>query len=182
MTCLNLPRRGGHPSTFILHPFSARTSASVGALLVSAVLALSANSVRADVRAQVVSVHDGDTLTVLIEHRQVRVRLTEIDAPELGQPFGTRARQSLSELCFGKTATLDVRGHDRYRRTLAQVTCSGTDANTEQVRRGLAWTYARYTKSDSPLFAIQQTARIEHRGLWSDPAPTAPWKWRRRDR
>jgi endonuclease YncB( thermonuclease family) len=134
------------------------------------------------VRAQVVSVHDGDTLTVLIEHRQVRVRLTEIDAPELGQPFGTRARQSLSELCFGKTATLDVRGHDRYRRTLAQVTCSGTDANTEQVRRGLAWTYARYTKSDSPLFAIQQTARIEHRGLWSDPAPTAPWKWRRRDR
>jgi endonuclease YncB( thermonuclease family) len=131
------------------------------------------------VRARVVSVHDGDTLTVLVDHRQVKVRLTEIDAPELRQPFGTKSRQSLAELCFGKTATLDVRGHDRYRRTLAQVTCSGTDANAEQVRRGLAWTYARYTHSGSPLFAIQQAARTEHRGLWSDPEPVAPWHWRR---
>ena len=148
-------------------------------ILLILLLILAVSPAFADTLARVVSVHDGDTLTVLIEHRQVKVRLTEIDAPELGQPFGTRARQSLSELCFGKTATLDVRGHDRYRRALAQVTCSGTDANAEQVRRGLAWTYARYTKADSPLFAIQQTARTEHRGLWSDPAPMAPWEWRR---
>ena len=133
----------------------------------------------ADTRARVVAVHDGDTLTVLIEHRQVKVRLTDIDAPELRQPFGSKSKWSLSELCFGKTATLDVRGHDRYRRTLAQVTCSGTDANAEQVRRGLAWTYARYTKADSPLFAIQHVARAEHRGLWSESAPMAPWEWRR---
>ena len=148
-------------------------------ILLILLLILAVSPAFADTQARVVSVHDGDTLTVLIEHRQVKVRLTEIDAPELGQPFGTKARQSLSELCFGKTATLDVRGHDRYRRTLAQVTCSGTDANAEQVRRGLAWTYARYTKADSPLFAIQQAARTEHRGLWSDPAPMAPWEWRR---
>jgi endonuclease YncB( thermonuclease family) len=90
-----------------------------------------------------VSVHDGDTLTVLMAQRQIRIRLTEIDAPELGQPFGTRSKQSLSELCFGKTAELAIRSHDRYGRTLAQVTCAGTDANAEQVRRGYAWTYTR---------------------------------------
>jgi endonuclease YncB( thermonuclease family) len=129
--------------------------------------------------ARVVSVHDGDTLTVLIDQQQVKVRLTEIDAPELKQPFGTKSKQSLAELCFGKTATLDVRGHDRYRRALAQVTCAGTDANAEQVRRGYAWIYTRYTRTDSPLYAIQRTARTEHRGLWSDPAPMAPWDWRR---
>jgi endonuclease YncB( thermonuclease family) len=151
-------------------------------VLLILLLILAVSPAFADTLARVVSVHDGDTLTVLIDHRQVRVRLTEIDAPELRQPFGTRSRQSLSELCFGKTATLDVRGHDRYRRTLAQVTCSGTDANAEQVRRGLAWTYARYAKADSPLFAIQRTARTEHRGLWSDPEPMAPWDWRRGDR
>jgi endonuclease YncB( thermonuclease family) len=127
----------------------------------------------------VVSVHDGDTLTVLVERRQVRVRLTDIDAPELGQPFGTRSRQSLSGLCFGKVATLDVRGEDRYHRTLARVTCAGTDANTEQVRRGYAWAFVRYVRPDSPLLAIQDDARAAQRGLWQDPAPVAPWEWRR---
>jgi endonuclease YncB( thermonuclease family) len=126
----------------------------------------------------VVSVHDGDTLTVLIEHRPVRVRLIDIDAPELRQPFGTRSRQSLSSLCFGKDASLDVRGHDRYNRTLARVTCGGADANAEQVRRGYAWTFTRYARADSPLFAIEREARAAHRGLWQDPAPVAPWEWR----
>jgi endonuclease YncB( thermonuclease family) len=135
---------------------------------------------QADIRGRVVSVHDGDTLTVLVEKRQVKVRLTDIDAPELKQPFGTRSRQSLAELCFGKDATLDVRGQDRYKRTLATVTCAGKDANAEQVRRGYAWTYTRFARADSPLFAIESEARTAHRGLWSDPAAVAPWDWRRR--
>jgi len=130
----------------------------------------------------VVSVHDGDTLTVLVERRQVRVRLTDIDAPELGQPFGARSRQSLSSLCFGKTASLDVRGQDRYNRTLARVTCAGAEANAEQVRRGYAWTFVRYVRPDSPLYAIEREARAAHRGLWQDPAPVAPWDWRTRIR
>ncbi|MGH8621301.1 MAG: thermonuclease family protein [Burkholderiales bacterium] len=125
-----------------------------------------------------VSVHDGDTLTVLIERRQVHVRLVDIDAPELRQPYGTRSRQSLSSLCFGKVAALDVRGRDRFNRTLARVTCAGADANAEQVRRGFAWTFVRYARADSPLFAIEREARAAHRGLWQDPAPVAPWDWR----
>jgi endonuclease YncB( thermonuclease family) len=131
------------------------------------------------VQARVVSVHDGDTLTVLIERRQLKVRLTDIDAPELRQPFGARSKQSLSDLCFGKIAAIDVRGHDRYKRALAQVTCEGRDANAEQVRRGFAWTYTRYAPADSPLYAMQNEARSAHRGLWSDPAAVAPWQWRR---
>ena len=126
-----------------------------------------------------VSVHDGDTLTVLVERRQVKVRLVDIDAPELGQAFGTRSRQSLAEMCHGKPAALDVRGHDRYKRTLAQVTCGGTDANAEQVRRGFAWTYTRYARRDSPLHVLQMQAQTAHAGLWSDPAPVPPWEWRR---
>jgi endonuclease YncB( thermonuclease family) len=142
-------------------------------------LLLAAVPAAADVLGRVVSVHDGDTLTVLVEHRQVKVRLTDIDAPELGQAFGTRSRQSLSELCFGKVAALEIRGQDRYKRSLARVTCAGTDANAEQVRRGYAWIYTRYARGDSPLHAIQLAAQTAHRGLWSDPAPVAPWDWRR---
>lgn len=126
--------------------------------------------------------HDGDTLTVLIEGRQVRVRLLDIDAPELGQPFGTRSKQSLSELCFGKRAELDVRSHDRYGRTLAHVHCAGRDANAEQVRRGYAWAYVRYAPPESPLHALEREARMARRGLWGDPDPTPPWDWRRNGR
>jgi len=132
--------------------------------------------------ARVVSVHDGDTLTVLVEARQMKVRLAEIDAPELGQPFGSRSRQSLSELCFGKPAALDVRGRDRYQRAIARVTCAGTDANAEQVHRGYAWTYARYARADSPLHLLQSEARSAQRGLWADAAPVPPWDWRRQGR
>ena len=126
--------------------------------------------------------HDGDTLTVLVERRQVKVRLVDIDAPELRQPFGTRSRQSLAEMCFGKIAAVDVRGRDRYKRALGQVTCGGTDANAEQVRRGYAWTYTRYARADSPLYALQMQAQSAHRGLWADPAAVAPWEWRRNGR
>jgi endonuclease YncB( thermonuclease family) len=129
--------------------------------------------------ARVVSVHDGDTLTVLVDNRQVKLRLSDIDAPELKQPFGTRAKQSLSELCYGKVATIDVRGRDRYKRSIAQVTCDGRDANAEQVRRGYAWAYTRYAPAGSPLHAIQHDAQSAHRGLWTDPSPVAPWDWRR---
>ena len=118
----------------------------------------------------------------MIERKQVKVRLTDIDAPELGQPFGARSKQSLSEMCFGKVASLDVRGQDRYKRSLAKVTCAGTDANAEQVRRGYAWTYTRYAPRNSPLHAIEHEARVSHLGLWADTAPVAPWDWRRSGR
>lgn len=68
----------------------------------------------------------------------MKVRLTEIDAPEKAQAFGNRSKQSLSDLCFNKTSKLDDNGKDRYGRTLARVYCDGVDANAEQVRRGMA--------------------------------------------
>ena len=123
--------------------------------------------------------HDGDTLTVLVERRQVKVRLTDIDAPELKQPFGTRSRQSLAELCFGKDASLDVRGQDRYKRTLATVTCAGTDANAEQVRRGYAWTYTRFARANSPLYRDRERGAQRPPRPVVRPAPVAPWDWRR---
>ena len=134
----------------------------------------------ADFTGKVVGVADGDTLTVLRGHEQVKVRLVEVDAPEKAQPFGNKSKQSLSELCFGKTATLADQGKDRYRRTLARVYCDGIDANAQQVRRGMAWVYRKYTPKDSPLYAVENEAKSARRGLWADPAPMAPWEWRHR--
>jgi endonuclease YncB( thermonuclease family) len=104
----------------------------------------------ADFNGPVVNVHDGDTVTVLVERTQVRVRLVDIDAPELGQAFGKRSRQSLADMCAGKTAHVADRGKDRYGRTLGHVSCAGVDANAEQVRRGMAWVFVRYAPKGSP--------------------------------
>ena len=87
---------------------------------------------------RVVGISDGDTLTVLVERRQVKVRLADIDAPELKQAFGTRSRQSLAALCFNREVRLETAGTDRNGRTIATVHCAGTDANAEQVRQGMA--------------------------------------------
>lgn len=132
----------------------------------------------ADFTGKVVAVADGDTLTVLRDREQIKVRLVEIDAPEKAQAFGNRAKQSLSDLCFGKNATLAEQGKDRYGRTLARVTCDGMDANAEQVRRGMAWVYRKYAPKDAPLYAVEGEAKAAKRGLWADADPIPPWEWR----
>src|SRR3954469_23143019 len=70
-----------------------------------------------DFYGRVVGVHDGDTLTVLVDRRPIKVRIAEIDAPELKQAFGQRARQSLAEICFHKPARIRASEKDRYGRT-----------------------------------------------------------------
>ena len=129
----------------------------------------------------VVAIADGDTLTVLNEDfQQVKIRLAEIDAPEKKQPFGSRSRQSLGELCHEKRAEVRVTDVDRrYKRIVGRVTCAGVDANAAQVRRGMAWVYDRYAK-DKTLCRLQDEARSAGRGLWIDRNPMAPWDWRRR--
>ena len=147
--------------------------------LLAAAFALASLPAHADFTGKVVAVVDGDTITVLRDKEQVKIRLVEIDAPEKGQAFGNKSKQSLSDLCFDKTAQLDDKGKDRYGRTLARVYCDGIDANAEQVRRGMAWVYDRYV-TDRSLYGLQDDARAAKRGLWVDPAPVPPWEWRHR--
>lgn len=93
---------------------------------------------------RVVGVHDGDTLTILTAEKQrVSVRLADIDAPELGQPFGRAAKRELSELCFNRTASVEARTVDRYGRTVGVVSCDGNDASRLMVERGMAWAYRK---------------------------------------
>jgi len=134
-------------------------------------------SLTAVIVAVVVGISDGDTLTVLHDQQQIKVRLAEIDAPEKAQAFGARSKQSLSDMCFGKTAEVSTQTRDRYGRTVARVRCEGIDANAEQVRRGMAWVYDLYV-TDRSLYTSQDEARSAHRGLWADPAPIPPWEWR----
>ena len=134
----------------------------------------------ADYPARVVGISDGDTLTVLRDDRvQVKIRLHGIDAPETGQPFGSRAKQAASELAFGKYVTIREMDHDRYGRTVAVVILpDGTELNRELVEQGMAWHYRQYTPGDVLLTRAEVIARKAHLGLWSQPNPIPPWDWR----
>jgi micrococcal nuclease len=127
---------------------------------------------------RVVSVHDGDTITALADgNRQVKVRLTGIDAPELGQPFGRAAKRHLSGMVFGKTIEIEAGKKDRWGRTLGAVKVDGKPVAEAMVAEGLAWHYTRYS-DDQRLAAAEREARVARRGLWQDPQPVPPWEWR----
>lgn len=133
----------------------------------------------------VIGITDGDTLTARCEMsaglENVKIRLAEIDAPEKVQAYGARSKQNLAELCFKKAAIVKPQKADRYGRTIARVECDGSDASVEQVRTGMAWVFDRYA-TDLSLYPLQEAARNEHRGLWADLKPMAPWDWRQAQR
>ena len=133
-----------------------------------------------EIAGKVIGIADGDTLTILVDKTPVKVRLAEIDTPEMGQPFGNRAKQALSELVFGEHVTVVVIDRDRYGRDVGRVYTGELDVNKELVRRGLAWAYLQY-QTDESFSALEAEARTAHRGLWAGPESERkpPWLWRR---
>lgn len=147
--------------------------------MIPTLLALTLALMAPELTGKVVGIADGDTLTVLVDRKPVKVRLEGIDAPERSQAFGARSREKLSELVFGKTVRVVTYGTDRYGRTLGVVFIDGENVNAKMIESGLAWHYKRYS-SDAELDRLERDARREKRGLWSDPAPVEPWNWRAR--
>lgn len=143
----------------------------------------------------VTGIADGDTLTVLDAVRNShKIRLLGIDAPERGQAFGEKSRQSLASLTFRRQVSVDWQGRDAYGRILGRVRvaaadCQQTncpkslDANLEQVRLGLAWWNKKFADTQFPGDArdyetAERDARTSRAGLWSERNPMPPWRWR----
>ncbi len=128
--------------------------------------------------AKVIRIIDGDTLEVMYGELPVRIRLAHIDSPERKQAFGTRAKQALSDLCFGKFVKIEYREKDRNGRYICVLYDeSGMNINQEMVRLGMAWHFKRYS-DDMEYDRLEKEARQMKVGLWSDANPVAPWEWR----
>lgn len=133
-----------------------------------------------EISGRVVSVSDGDTLKILtVDKREVRIRLSEIDAPEKDQPYGNNAKQAMSKLVFGKVVTAKVVDTDRYGRIVAWVYLGDLNINKEMIRQGMAWAYRQYL-SDKSLLSLEEAAQNQKVGLWSlqEDQRMAPWEWR----
>jgi endonuclease YncB( thermonuclease family) len=124
----------------------------------------------------VVAVPEGDAIVVQVHRERVSVRLADIDAPELNQPYGRESRESLAALALGRNVRCVARGRDRYGHPASRCNLSELDVSAEQVRRGMAWFFARY-RDDELLRRLEDEARSAKRGLWKDGRALPPWSW-----
>ena len=133
-------------------------------------------------RGEVVGVSDGDTITVLQDSAQVKVRLFGVDCPESHQAFGAPAKQFTSERVFGQTVRVTVHDTDRYGRSVGEVFFpkDGGEGclNAELVEAGLAWAYRHYSETYVPR---EEAAHAAKRGLWADEHPVPPWEFRKQN-
>lgn len=136
---------------------------------------------------KVVSVHDGDTISVeSADGKRHRVRIYGVDAPELKQPFGPEAKAMTERVVMGKTIeVIPTQEHKSYKREVAGIVMLDALVVLQDVlvSTGLAWVDDRFCKLQvCDLWRMhQQDAKgaVPPRGLWANDDPLAPWQWRR---
>ena len=140
--------------------------------------------------ATVLSIADGDTITVVEAGERVKVRLACIGAPELSQaPYGQTSRQALQALLpLGAQVSLRVKATDRYGRRVAELLKAKIDSknnsnniNQLMIASGQAFVYWSYISAcDRESYArLESLARLKALGIWAVPGGLGrPWQWR----
>ena len=130
-----------------------KTLIFIGALLVSQV----SNAEYLE-SLKIKRVVDGDTVHVFYQDEVYKIRLTEIDAPERDQPYGSNSTEYLKSLLKEGMVDVDISGTDRYGRKLGRLYWQGMDINRELVSAGYAWVYDQYV-TDNSFYENQSKAR-----------------------
>lgn len=152
----------------------------VGTLLVGLLLASIAQAASSWV-GQVEYVVDGDTLHVRTTPggELLKIRVLGIDAPEICQTWGVQARQALLDRVSGQRVTIKGTANDDYQRLLATVWLDGQDVGAWMVTQGHAWSY-RWRDQAGPYDGLENAARRQGRGLFSQTRTESPHQFRRR--
>ncbi|MFQ5483130.1 MAG: thermonuclease family protein, partial [Nitrospinaceae bacterium] len=131
----------------------------------------------------VTHVLDGDSITVLAEKKLIKVRLANIFAPQLGQPFAGRSRRGLEALALHQRVKVHPELTDRYNRVVAEVQLEdGPWLEDEMVAAGLAWHYRVARPFKSHLAKLEHLAFSTKLGLWMQRHPVPPWEYTREDK
>lgn len=149
-------------------------------LVLACLLLLLSTSSQAKNTYTVSNVYDGDTVELKNADGKLKLRLTDIDAPERNQAYGQKARRALIKLCKGSDISINVElaGKDKYNRHLGKLQCNQTDVSVYMAEHGYAWHNKKYSDNLAVKNAAA-TARKERIGLWSMEKPVPPWVWRR---
>ena len=157
-----------------------RVALALGVALATVATAVSA-SAGGRGHETVARVVDGDTIALT---SGARVRLVQIDTPELGtgECYSHAAARLLGRMLpRGSAVVLEADPRldqvDRYGRLLRYVWSRGRNLNVQLVNDGAAtvWLYhGERGKYAGRLLALARNARIAHRGLWG-ACPKAVW-------
>jgi endonuclease YncB( thermonuclease family) len=132
----------------------------------------------ADFVARVVTVHEGDRLTIRHDGHNEMIHLKDIDCPELKQPYGKEAKQAIAAYVGNRDVVVQGLTRDKQGRVSAEVLLQdGRNVGRELLREGLAW-WQRAASGDASLEEVEQLARAAGKGLWADPNPVPPWEWK----
>lgn len=127
--------------------------------------------------AVVVNVVDGDTIDVLMDGQELRIRYIGVDTPETvhptrgEEPYGREASGFNKSLVSGQTVYLekDVSDTDRFGRLLRYVWLEdGTMVNARLVAEGYAQvsTFPPDVKYAQKFLELQRSAQEQGLGLW----------------
>jgi len=132
----------------------------------------------ADFLARVVTVHEGDRLTIRHDGRNETIYIKDIDCPELKQAYGKQAKHAIAAYVGSRDVMVRALKRGRNGLGTAEILLQdGRNVGHELLKEGLAW--ARPEKGqDQSLEDMEQLAKAERKGLWSDSNPVAPWKWK----
>jgi len=135
----------------------------------------------AEITGKVVGISDGDTIVVLQNNQQYKIRLYGVDTPESHQDFGTRAKQFTSEMVFNKEVRVVPEATDKYGRTVGTVYIANVCINEELIKNGFAWVYRQYCSKPEcqNWLQLEDEAKNGKKGLWNDKNPLPPWEFRK---
>lgn len=132
----------------------------------------------AELTVRVITVHEGDRLTIRHDGSNQTIYLKDIDCPDLKQPYGKQAKRATAAYIGGREVMVRSLKRDGQGRTTAEIFLpDGRNVAHELVKEGLAWLQRSKSRGDS-LGQLEELARAERKGLWSDPNPVPPWKWK----
>lgn len=138
---------------------------------------------------KVVAVVDGDTMRVMHGEQIETIRLHGVDCPELAQPYGPEAKKFTSGLALEKVVTIEKMGVEKLpvkedgaepkTRIVAKVSVPEGKSLAEQViAAGMGWWKREDQPRDGRLGSLCAKVIVDKKGLFSDPAPLAPWDFR----
>ena len=121
--------------------------------------------------ATVTRVIDGDTIDVMLDGREMRVRYIGVNTPERDEACYSNATRANSDLVQGKTVTLvtDTSDTDQYDRLLRYVYADGVFVNESLVRDGYA-EVVKYPPDEAfydDFLSLEKSAASANRGCHS---------------
>jgi endonuclease YncB( thermonuclease family) len=138
---------------------------------------------------KVVSIYDGDTITVAENGKEITIRLVGIDAPEIsrnkelpGQPFCLKSKEHLSSLVLNTVVHIKFYGKDASGKSLGEIFADEVNINIEMINAGLAEVYRGVTAVTLEITAYraaEKKAKEDARGIWElQDQYFSPWDWR----